>query len=73
MLAKPIKTLEWHYPIIQFLIKIVYRIERQLSVKIQRLVYIFFFCISNQCYHTGALAGQAPVRGDKNHNIVVST
>ena len=32
MMAKPMKTLEWHYPMIQFLIKFLYRIVRQLSV-----------------------------------------
>ena len=30
MMAKPMKTLEWHYPMIQFLIKFVYPIVRQI-------------------------------------------
>ena len=58
MMAKPMKTLEWHYPMIQFLIKFVYPIVRQSSVysychyQKQKKNYLkgsHFFCIPNRC------------------------
>ena len=78
MMAKPMKTLEWHYPMIRFLIKFVYRIVRQLSVYSYR-----HYQKQNKKHLKGRiflhsqpvlpLAGQAPVRGHRHLKILVST
>ena len=63
-MVKPMKTLEWHYPMIQFLIKFVYRIVRHLSAitrnkkNSKRRIFLHFQPVLQ-------LAGKAPVRGHR--------
>ena len=75
MLAKPMKTLVWHYPMIQFLIKFVYRIVRQLSVYSYRHYQKQKTFKGSHFLHPQPvlpLAGQAPVRGHRHLKILVS-